>query len=409
MKYIKNVELKILIMKTKVLALALAGVFALNASAQEVATSAQVVDQPGKNVTFQRNRASDNWFITLQGGTNYGMGFSRQDIQPNTEFVDQLGISAGLGFGKWYTPYFASRMMIDYNLVKDAYAQLDGDKLQQMHSLNPHIDFMFNMSNYFGRYSAERVFGFVPWIGVGYFGSQIVYTTPAGTEVYQDANNFNHAVSGNMGIDLNFRLGRVANLTLAPSVTFTNLFASVKPETHKSNDMLAQLRLGLTFNTGRSDFEAIVPMDYALLNTLQSEINSLRSQNAELSKRPVRCPECPEVAPAVTNVVKAENVVYFRIGSSNVDRNQLLNIYNTAEFVKSNNVPVTVVGYADAQTGSSDYNMQLSEKRAREVARILTDQYGVPSSQITIDYKGDTVQPFAENAWNRVVIMTAEK
>ena len=53
--------------------------------------------------------------------------------------------------------------------------------------------------------------------------------------------------------------------------------------------------------------------------------------------------------------------------------------------------------------------MTLSEKRAREVARILTDEYGVPSSQITIDYKGDTVQPYAENAWNRVVIMTAEK
>lgn len=396
-------------MKTRVLALVFAGVFALSASAQEVATSAQVADQPGKNVTFSRNRASDNWFITLQGGTNYGMGFTRQGVQKDVEFKDQLGISAGLGFGKWYNPYFASRLMIDYNLIKDGYALRDGDALQQMHSLNPHIDFMFNMNNYFGTYNSERVFSFVPWIGVGYFGSQIVMNTPAGSKVYQDDNNFNHAVSGNLGIDLNFRLGRVATLSLAPSVTFTNLFASVRPETHKSNDMLAQLRLGLTFNTGRSDFEAIVPMDYALLNTLQSEINSLRSQNAELSKRPVRCPECPEVAPAVTNIVKSESVVYFRIGSARVDRNQLINIYNTAEFVKANNVPVTVVGYADAQTGSSDFNMQLSEKRAREVARILTDEYGVPSSQITIDYKGDTVQPFSENAWNRVVIMTAEK
>ena len=65
------------------------------------------------------------------------------------------------------------------------------------------------------------------------------------------------------------------------------------------------------------------------------------------------------------------------------------------------------MGYADEKTGSADYNMKLSEKRAREVARLLVDECGVPSELITIDFKGSSEQPYSKNAWNRVVIMKA--
>jgi len=50
-----------------------------------------------------------------------------------------------------------------------------------------------------------------------------------------------------------------------------------------------------------------------------------------------------------------------------IDKNQQINIYNTAEFMKNNNAPIKVVGYADKKTGTSDYNMGLSEKRARRL------------------------------------------
>lgn len=48
-----------------------------------------------------------------------------------------------------------------------------------------------------------------------------------------------------------------------------------------------------------------------------------------------------------------------------------------------------------------------SEKRARAVAKELIDKYGISSSQITIEWKVLTVQPYNENNWNRVVIMSA--
>ena len=154
-------------------------------------------------------------------------------------------------------------------------------------------------------------------------------------------------------------------------------------------------------------WSGVQPMDWDLVNGLQSQINDLRSQKAELSKRPVRCPECPEVKQTVVEK-NYENVVYFRIDSSKIDKNQEINLFNTAEYVKANNTPITVTGYADVQTGTSNYNMQLSEKRARNVADKLINEYGVPSELITIDYKGSDVQPYDINAWNRVVIMKSK-
>ena len=66
-------------------------------------------------------------------------------------------------------------------------------------------------------------------------------------------------------------------------------------------------------------------------------------------------------------------------------------------------------GYADKKTGTSTYNMQLSEKRAKAVAKELIEKYGVSSNQITIEYRGSDEQPYSENNWNRVVIMRANK
>ena len=172
-------------------------------------------------------------------------------------------------------------------------------------------------------------------------------------------------------------------------------------------DGIAQLSAGLTFKLGKTDFEVLEPMDYDLLNDLNSQINALRAENEELSKRPVSCPECKETVTEVVNNV-VDNVVFFRLNSSKIDKNQHINIYNTAEYMKANNTPIKVIGYADKKTGKADYNMQLSEKRAKAVAKELTEKYGIDSSRITIEWKGCEEQPYSENSWNRVVIMRAD-
>lgn len=393
-------------MKLKALALALVGAFALSASAQEVVNT-DVENTPGKNVSFKTNKGSDNWFISLQGGASIVQSFSRIDIAKDVKLLDRIGYTGALGIGKWHNPYFGTRLSIDYNYFKDGYSPLVNGKAQAGHSLNPHFDFMFNMNNYFGAYRPNRVFSFVPFLGVGYMANQIMVGNPDANKVYFDKMNLNHSVSGNAGVELQFRLARRVSLVLAPQITVTNMLRSPAALVHKANDLVGQVRLGLTFDAGRPDWEPIVPMDEALVNDLQSQVNRLKAENMELAKRPKSCPECETTVKEVA-VKEIERHVFFRIGRANVDKNQMANIYTVAEFAKANNLPVVVVGYADAGTGSSDYNMTISEKRAREVARILTDEYGVPSNLVNIEYKGDTEQPFENNAWNRVVIMTAK-
>lgn len=377
-------------MNTKLLALSLASVLALSATAQE-AESSYVESTPARKVAFEPT--TRNWFITLQGGINYAFGWDLFKKEPKTDakFADRMNYSAGLGVGKWHNPYFGTRLMVDWNWYTNPFAKNAQGKYPKYHAINPHFDFLFDVTNYFGAYNPNRVFHFVPWIGVGYQAMMI-------NEKF-DFDKIDHMMTANAGINLDFQFSPVVTLNIAPSIA-----------AHPQNGNIAalgQLRAGLTFNINPG-FKAVEPMDYDLLNTLQSEINSLKSQNAELSKRPVRCPECPEVPQAVATTTNYESVVFFRIGSSKIDRNQEINIFNVAEYVKANNTPITVTGYADANTGTSEFNMQLSEKRARKVADTLINEYGVPSELITIDYKGSDVQPYSNNAWNRVVIMKSK-
>lgn len=395
------------------LAAAAAGLMTMTVNAQEVTSNEEyLASTPANKVAFEPT--GSHWFIQALGGINVPM-FTSWDkttgaqAQKDAAFGDKFSWSAGVAFGQWHNPYFGTRLAIDYNNI----VAFGADKKSvQLRALNPHFDFMFDVVNYFSPYDANRVFHVVPYLGVGYFGSNIagatqeasdenfkaIFTdTKVGSADKQFFDEIDHAVSANIGIDFYINFTPNIALTIAPQATFVPGYASA--------DIIPGVRGGLTFNVGETTFNGVQPMDWELINGLQGQINDLRSQNAELSKRPVSCPECPEVEPQTIVEKSYENIVYFRIGSAKIDKNQELNIFNTAEYVKANNIAITVTGYADVKTGTAEYNMTLSEKRARNVADQLINEYGVPSELITIDYKGSDVQPYAENAWNRVVIM----
>ena len=71
------------------------------------------------------------------------------------------------------------------------------------------------------------------------------------------------------------------------------------------------------------------------------------------------------------------------------------------------NAKVSLCGYADKQTGNARINERLSKERAEAVAEALKAQ-GIAESRITVDYKGDTAQPFGTAEENRVTICIAE-
>lgn len=384
-------------MKTKFLTLALLSCFVLSVSAQEYKPQVGFSTENGSKTTFVKNKFGDNWFISLAGAGTLLFGDDNKD----QDLMDRLTVTPQLSFGKWFSPYFAMRLQGTGGALH-GYVNVPGQSgmfMQHHYFAGGHLDFMWDVTNYWAPYNEKKVFRFIPWVGLGY--SQ---------RWSKDEQNIPRTESPtlNLGILTAFRLSKRVDLNIEAQGMLLNEQYNRVSQGHLS-DGIVQLSAGLTFKLGKTDFEVCEPMDYALLNNLNDQINALRAENEELSKRPKSCPECPEVVP--TQIVNnyAENVVYFRLDSYKIDKNQEINIFNTAEFVKDTNMPIKVIGYADKDTGTSTYNMALSEKRARAVAKQLIEKYGINSNQITIEWKGSDVQPYEINNWNRVVIMKAEK
>ncbi len=383
-------------MKVKYLMLSLLGAMALSVSAQETTTPASQV--PAKDAAFARNRAGHNWFITLQGGV------SAQFVGDNENadlFKDRLALAPSFSIGKYHNPFFATRLQFNGGHSHTFVGETAN--LTEIHSnyVGAHFDFMFDVVNYFAPYRENRVFHLIPWVGLGYQHKFI-------SKEFMD----NAVESGtvNAGVMFAFRLGKRVDLVFEAQAAHTNLNLNRGWDNGAYNGLLGQVSGGLNFKLGKVGFENIDPMDYDLINDLNNQVNRLRSEVEELSRRPVSCPECPEFTAPTQQAenVLTDKAVVFRFDSSKVDKDQLINLYDVAQFVKETNEPIMVIGYADP-TGNSSYNEGLSERRAKAVVDVLTNTYGVPSELITVEWKGSSEQPFADNkAWNRVVIVRSK-
>ena len=378
-------------MKFKVLLLALLSGFVFSVAAQEYQPQVGFSVENGSKTNFKKNRVRDNWFISVAGGVQVLFG----DQNNEADFGDRLNFAPQVAFGKWFSPYIGFRTQFTGGNIY-GYIGENAEFKQKNQYVAGHVDLLWDVTNYWAPYREDKVFRLIPWVGLGYaqrFKNQGFRRT--------------ESPSLNAGILTAFRLSKRVDLNVEVQGSLLNEEFNRQAMGHLS-DGIVQLTAGLTFKLGKTDFEVIEPMDYALLNDLNGQINALRAANDELSKRPVSCPECEEVVTVVNNTY-LDNVVYFRLNSSKIEKDQQINIYNTAEFMKSSSTPIKVVGYADKDTGTSKYNLGLSEKRAKAVAKELMEKYNIPSNLITVEWKGSDVQPYDQNNWNRVVIMTANE
>ena len=183
---------------------------------------------------------------------------------------------------------------------------------------------------------------------------------------------------------------------------------------NKSIDMFVSAIGGFHINFGGVKYQAYNPCkDMAYINSLNGQVNALRGElaatAAALAAAEAQLP-CPEAkaAPAAAPVVNAApmmSTVRFAINSDKISDEEMVNVYNTAEYMKANpNLNVVIKGFADKDTGSAEYNKGLSERRANAVANALTKTYGINSNRLTIEGEGSAVQPYDVNNWNRIVI-----
>ena len=393
-------------MKTKIFLLSLLMGFSVQIFAQE--THVYESQLPGYETNFKHSAAGENWFINLSAG---GQVYNISDEVTGVGLGDRISFIPALAIGKWFSPYWGVRLRGEGLSVNSFYS--DTGFKQKNDYLNTHIDAMWNLANYWGVYSPTKLFNFTPYVGLGWAHrfdlDDNTARPPRSVYFRDDFKRYSDAFSVNGGIQFGFRLSSRVNLDFDLGVTYVGDYFDRITGHHGENDNIVHAMGGFTFNLGKTTFDAVEPMDYALIDDLNGKINALRQENELLSKRPVSCPECPPVAPTIVKneINYVPNVVFFRLNSSKIDANQQISVYNTATFMKETGEKIKVIGYADKGTGTSTYNLGLSEKRARAVAKELTTKYNIPSEKISIEWKGSNEQPYPENNWNRVVIMSA--
>ena len=231
---------------------------------------------------------------------------------------------------------------------------------------------------------------------------------------------------GRAGLGVDFRLGECVSLGVEAN---TNMLSDKFNSKRADNiDWQFNLLAGLTFRFGKntqpsqSYYDRIAAEEAAAAAAAaaaaKAEADRLAAEKAarekaerEAAERAAAEKAAKEAAAraAAERAAKAaENSdnVFFTIGSTVIRKAEAEKIEKLAAWMKANpDFTVTLVGYADKETGTPKGNMKLSEGRVEKVKAMLV-KLGVEPSRV--DFKGDTVQPFAENAKNRVVTCTLE-
>jgi outer membrane protein 40 len=378
-------------MKLKFTVLALAGATMLTANAQTEQNSTEVA---AHRQAFSHEPGA-NYFLSLGGGV--GAMFLKGNNTPS--LFDRLSFTAAVAVGKWHNPYYANRLKIVGGEAL-TYLGTTPQVRNENYFLGAHYDFMFDVVNYFAPYKENRFFHLIPYVGVGYE-----------YKFHNKINKINdaHALTANAGLQFSFRLARRVNLFLEGEATYNGLNLRNYEANGFSNAFRMSALAGLSFNIGRQGFSVVEPLDQAYIDDLQGQINALRAENAELAKRPEHCPDAEAVAAPVEHVndrFVADKSILFAQGQATVSKDQLITVFDAAEFVKNGEGEIIITGY----TAKNESRFKgLAEKRARAVAKILTEQYGVASDKITVEWKEAGEAPYSSNqGWNRVVIIRSK-
>lgn len=345
----------------------------------------------------------NNWYI--QAGAGIRSPFV-ENYSNTSDDSRHLTAIYNLAVGRWISPYTGFRFSGYYGAM---HWNQGGVASARVANLN--VDFLWDMFNSIGGYNPGRVFSMIPYIGLG---SSFVYDykpKDVGNVMYQDHHKRNAWMfPASAGLQLRFRTGK-----------YVDLFAEGRGTLYGDNfdnqaggrpmDIDISAVGGIIVHLSGSGFNRYNPCDYAAyLQNANAQVNDLRgalaATTAALAAAESQLP-CPEVTEAA--VVAEQPVlmptVRFKINSAYVSSTEMVNVYNMAEYMKANpQMQVVVRGYADKDTGTSAYNMKLSQRRAQAVADILTGTYGVDPSRLVVEGAGSNTQVYDTNNWNRIVV-----
>jgi OOP family OmpA-OmpF porin len=326
-------------------------------------------------------RPYPHMFFGLNGGAQ--VSFTHYD------FSKLITPSYGVSFGAYFNPVIGARLHVSGYENKGGIKSLN--ETYDFNTVTGSADLLLNVTNMF-RSDKDRVFNLILLGGVGLAGAwdndDFHALAAKAAENYPMAwqdRRLSHNVRLGMQLDFNIAKHFGLNLELAAN----NRADRINSKTTDRNDWAATASLGLIFKFGQKKTEKMAEEPVSVAEEWATRTDTVWYDDITYRDVPEK--------------VTYEDNIYYKIRLSEPD--PASKIQKIADFVKAHkNCSVQVTAYADKATGTPELNMQYSKERAEKVVAALV-KAGVSRSVITSEYKGDTVQPFAENDKNRVAIV----
>ena len=358
---------------------------------------ATYTDKEGNEYTFNKH-----FFLDLQGGAQYTLG--------EAKFGDLLSPNVQLGLGYQFSPVFGMRLQANGWQSKGGWAGFRAQKGETPYNANykfkyvaPGVDFMFNLSNLFCGWNPNRVLNVTAFAGAG---ANIAWDNDEVNELAATMKNMNAynleylwdgtkvRPYGRAGLELAFKVSKSVSLMLEGNANIiSDKYNSKKAD---NPDWYFNALAGVRINLGKSYTKKAKPVE--------------EPAPAPAPKQEYVAPKPePKPAPVEKKVEEIRRDIFFTINSCKIAPSEDAKIREVVDFLNKNTeAKVVVTGYADKGTGNDVINDRIAAKRAAAVVGMLTKKYNIPSERITEESKGARVQPFAENAENRVTIMIAK-
>ncbi len=321
--------------------------------------------------------------------TQAGLQFTATDAP-----MDKLTTPrAAFALGHYFTPIVGARLHLSASEAKSGFKDLG--QYYKWKNITPSMDLMIHLSNLLGA-NQNRALNLIVLGGVGLSYAwdndelAALGVAPQRVPLRWDSNRLSHNLRAGLRIETNQR----KPFGLSLEVDANSIGDRFNSKSNDADDWQFTAMIGLNYRFGYKGRKR-APVAREEIVTIWKDVPE---EIVEYVDIPVE---------GLANMRIRREVFYDIRVSDNEDaekaQKEVFQFMNEYEKVR-----VTITGYADIGTGNERLNMMYSQRRAENFKKELVEKFGCDPEAISVDWKGDTVQPFEENDKNRCVIVEAE-
>ena len=352
---------------------------------------------------YETNRFFDNWNIGVGAGVNIFQGANDK----YQGFGDRLSTALDISLWKWITPsvgvrgqYSGLKAKGSANFAGD-YSVADignGFYSEKFNVMNLHTDVLWNVSNAISGYREDRRWNFIPYIGFGWARSSNTITS-------------NNELAVSVGLLNTFRLSNCFDLTLEARQMFTNNRFDNSMISSCEFAKMTSVTVGVSYKFGKRRFKRVQTPNYTPYNEriaiLEADNEELMAEEVALATMLAESNHRKNKVVEIVEVKASPVALFFKIGEATLDAKELVNldfyVKNAIELDK--NKTFTIIGGADKETGTDEFNKCLSRERMQYVYDLLVDKYSISPDRLVKVADGDSDNMFKVAELNRTVII----